>query len=141
VGRRSLDISADIEPGLIPQETGARLVLLAAEALLHAWHASAGPLAFRLTTRFEDDSLVMAWAPSPDAAAQSGDRVAFDLIHGYARQLRGRLEEGPTQGFLQVRAPLPRPEPEAANDTAPLATPQGPKFFRILDRTERGVAS
>ena len=138
-GRRSLDIVADIEPGLIPQETGARLVLLAAEALLHAWHAVPGALAFHLTLRFEAGAVVLAWSPAPQADSDSG--VSRDLIGGYVRQLKALLEPGPGTASLQARAPLPRPAPDAANDAAPVRSGQGLKFFRILDRTERGVAS
>jgi two-component sensor histidine kinase len=139
VVRRSLNIVADIEPGLIPQETGARLVLLAAEALLHACHAVSGPLEFHLAVRFEDGCVVLAWSPAPEAPPDA--RVALDLIHGYVRQLRAELEPGPRPGILQARTPLPRPPPAPANDTAPVGSSQGPKLFRILDRTERGVAS
>ena len=138
-GRRSLDIDADIEPGLIPQETGARLALLAAEALLQACHAVAGPLAFHLTVRFEADAVVLAWSPAPEADA--GARITNDLIHGYVRQLRAQLEPAPGPDAVQARTPLPQPRPAAANDAAPVTPGQGPKFFRILDRTERGVAS
>jgi HAMP domain-containing protein len=137
--RRALDIAADIEPGLIPQETGARLVALAAEALLHACHAVPGPLAFHLTVRFEDGAVVLAWSPAPEAQADA--RVTDDLIHGYVRQLRAKLEPAPRPDVLQARTPLLRPSPAAANDAAEVGASQGPKFFRILDRTERGVAS
>ncbi len=139
VGRRALEIVADIEPGLLPQETGARLVLLAAEALLHACHTVPGPLTFRLELRFEEDSVVLAWSPAPEAASEG--RVTYDLIHGYVRQLRAQLEPAPQPGAIQARTPLPARARPAANDAAPVTSRQGPKFFRILDRTERGVAS
>jgi two-component sensor histidine kinase len=141
VGGRSLDIAADIESGLIPQETGSRLVLLAAEALLHAWRATSGPLAFQLKLRFEEDCVVMTWSPSPEPTSEPGDRVACELIHGYVRQLRAQLEEGESKEVRRARTPLLRGSPAAANDAAPLQTGQGPKFFRILDRTERGFVS
>jgi HAMP domain-containing protein len=138
-GRRALEIVADVEPGLIPQETGARLVLLAAEALLHAYHTVADPLTFRLELRFERDSVILRWSPAPDAG--SDGRITQDLIHGYVRQLRARLEPASEPGAIQARTPLPSRTPPPANDAAPAASGQGPKFFRILDRTERGVAS
>lgn len=138
-GRRSLEIVADVEPGLIPQETGARLVLLAAEALLQSCHAVPDPLTFRLELRFEEDSVVLAWSPAPDAA--SDGRITHDLIHGYVRQLRAQLQPASERGGLQARVPLPPRTLPAANDAAPVTPSQGPKFFRILDRTERGVAS
>jgi hypothetical protein len=139
VMRRSLEIVTDIQPGLLPQETGARLVLLSAEALLHACHVVSGPLAFHLVVRFEEKTVVLAWSPAPDATPDS--QVTHDLIHGYVRQLQAELEPGPRPGVLQARTPLPRPASAPANDTAPVGSGQGPKFFRILDRTERGVAS
>ena len=139
VGRRSLEIVADVEPGLIPQETGARLVLLAAEALLHACHAEPDPLTFRLELRFEEGAVVLGWSPAPDPAFK--ERVTYDLINGYVRQLRARLEPAPGLGGIQARAPLPPYTRAPANDAAPVTPRQGPKFFRILDRTERGVAS
>jgi hypothetical protein len=138
-GARSLEIAADIEPGLIPQETGARLVLLAGEALLQAYHAASGPLAFHLTVRFEADAVVMAWSPAGDATAPSS--VTQDLIHGYVRQLRAQLEPAPHPDAMQARTPLPRRSPAIANDAAPVTSGQSPKFFRILDRTQRGFAS
>lgn len=139
VSRRALEIVAEVEPGLIPQETGARLVLLAAEALLQACHAVPGPLTFRLEVRFEEDAVILAWSPPPEPTA-AGD-IAHDLIHGYVRQLRAQLEPASRPGAIQARAPLPPKTPAAANDAAPTPSSQGPKFFRILDRTERGVAS
>jgi two-component sensor histidine kinase len=139
-GRRSLEIVANIEPGLIPQDTGSRLVLLAAEALLNACHASSGPLVFHLTLRFETGAVVLAWSPAAPQAASDSD-VSHDLMVGYVRQLRALLEPGSGPDDLQARAPLPRPAPDAANDAAPAASGQGSKFFRILDRTQRGVAS
>jgi hypothetical protein len=139
VSRRSLEIVADVEPGLLPQETGGRLVLLAAEALLDACHAVSGPLIFRLELRFEEDCAILGWSPAPDEASHG--RVTYDLINGYVRQLRAQLEPAPELGGIQARAPLPPHRRPAANDAAPAAPSQGPKFFRILDRTERGVAS
>jgi hypothetical protein len=138
-GRRELCIEADIEPGLIPQETGARLALLATEALLQACHAVSGPLAFHLTLRFESGAVVLAWSPAPEVDANA--RISNDLIHGYVRQLRARLEPASGPDVVQARTPLPQPRADAANDAAPVTSGQGPKFFRILDRTERGVAS
>lgn len=138
-GRRALDIVAEIEPGVIPLETGSRLVMLAAEGLLHACHGASGPLAFRLQVRFEDKDVILNWSPAPEAAEDA--RISHDLMQGYVRQLRARLEPGPQPGSIQVRAALPQPAPAAANDTAPVNSSQGPKLFRILDRTERGVAS
>lgn len=138
-GRRALDIVAEIEPGVIPLETGSRLVMLAAEGLLHACHGASGPLAFKLQVRFEDKDVILNWSPAPEAAEDA--RISHDLMQGYVRQLRARLEPGPQPGSIQVRAALPQPAPAAANDTAPVNSSQGPKLFRILDRTERGVAS
>jgi two-component sensor histidine kinase len=139
VGRRALEIVADVEPGLIPQETGARLVLLAAEALLHACHAIPDPLTFRLEVRFEEESVVLAWSPAPDETFDG--RVSHDLIQGYVRQLRAQLEPASRPGAIQARTALPPRERPAANDAAPVTSSQGPKFFHISDRTERGVAS
>lgn len=141
-GRRPLDIAGDIEARSMPLEIGSRLVLLAAETLLHACHASAGPLVFRLTLRFEDSSVVMHLSPPPDqGCASPAAGVCRDLIQGYIRQLHARVEPAPVGSSFRVRAPLPVAQPPAANDTAAAPSSQGPKFFRILDRTERGVAS
>jgi HAMP domain-containing protein len=139
-GRRSLEVVGEIEPRLMPLEVGSRLVLLAAEALLDAYHASSGPLSFHLALRFEDRSVVLALsAPLQPGAIPAG--VSHDLIQGYVRQLRARLEVAQGSGAMLIRVPLPPPAPAAANDTARASSAQGPKFFRILDRTERGVAS
>jgi two-component sensor histidine kinase len=141
-GRRPLDITADIEPRSMPLETGSRLVLLAAETLLHACHASSGALVFRVTLRFDDNFVVMHLSPAPDPECSSpAAGVCRDLIQGYARQLRARVEPAADGSALKVRAPIPGPQPAAANDAAPGPSGQGPKFFRILDRTQRGVAS
>ncbi|MGZ3274097.1 MAG: sensor histidine kinase [Caulobacteraceae bacterium] len=139
VGHSSLEIVAEIAPGLIPLETGSRLVMLATEALLHAARSVPGGLVFHLAVRFEGAAVVLAWSPAPDAASKA--RVSYDLIQGYARQLRAPLEPGAEPGSVQARAALPRPKRAPANDAAPVASGQGPKFFRVLDRTERGVAS
>ena len=126
----------------MPLETGSRLVLLAAETLLHAGHASSGTLVFRITVRFEESSVVMQLSPAPDQLCNSpGAGGCRDLIQGYMRQLRARAEPAPDGSGFRLRAPMPASQPTAANDTAPAASSQGPKFFRILDRTERDVAS
>ena len=138
-GRRSLEIAADIEPGLIPLETGSRLVMLTTEALLQAYHAASGPIAFHLTVRFEAGAMVLAWSPAGEAASASS--VTQDLIHGYVRQLRAQLEPGHDPDSIQARTPLPQRSPPAANDAAPVTSGQSPKFFRILERTQRGFAS
>ncbi len=137
---RPLEVIGEIEPKLMPLETGSRLVLLAAEVLLDAHHASSGPLSFHFAVRFEERAVLLSLPPplQPDAITAGG--VSHDLIQGYVRQLRARLEPQGA-GAMLVRAPLPGPAPAPANDTAAAAAAQGPKFFRILDRTERGVAS
>ncbi len=140
-GRRALELVGDIEPRLMPLETGSRLVLLAAEALLCAWHASSGPLAFRILLRFDGDVLVVTFDPGVDLGQTPGTQVCRDLILGYVRQLRGRLEPFNDSGRMMLRAPVPGRQPAAANDAAPGPSAQGPKFFRILDRTHSEVAS
>jgi hypothetical protein len=126
----------------MPLETGSRLVLVAAEALLHACHATSGPVTFRIVLRFDDSSAVMQLSPAlDDACASPGAGVCRDLIQGYLRQLRARLEPASDGGALRLRAPLPGPQPPAANDAAPAPSGQDTKFFRVLDRTERDVAS
>jgi two-component sensor histidine kinase len=148
-GRRELQIVGNIEPGLLPLETGSRLVFLTAEALLHACHACPGPLVFRLGLRFEEGAVTIVLQPAVETAEVSAaSRVCSDLFHGYVRQLHGRLEALPG-GATQVRVPLARARPAAANDgergrRAPDSnghSNQDSKFFRILDRTERWVAS
>ena len=144
VSRRSLEIVADVEPGLLPQETGWRLVLLAAEALLDACHAVPGPLIFRLELRFDEDCAILGWSPAPDEASHG--RVTYDLINGYVRQLRAQLEPAPELGGIQARAPLPQRTQKTRRQRRGNRLHRGrrdPKFFRILpkDRTERGVAS
>lgn len=145
-GDRGLDIVCDIEPCMMPLETGSRLVILTAETLLHALHTSSGPVAFHIGLRFEDDGVILTVSPPLDLEAASPDaRVCRDLIQGYVRQLRGRLETTADGSSLVLRAPLrgpvQEPLPAPANDHAPRTPRQGPKFFRILERTERGFAS
>lgn len=140
--RGALDITADVEARPIPLETGARLALLAAETLLHASHAASGPLVFRIFLRIEDSSVVLGLSPAPDrGCATPAAGVCHDLAQGYLRQLRARLEPAPDGAGLRLRAPLPTRAPSPANDVAPGPSGQGPKFFRVLDRTEREVAS
>lgn len=141
-GRRPLDIAADVEPRMMPLETGSRLALVAAETLLHACHATTGPLMFRIAVRFDESSVSMHLAPPPEpGCASPAAGVCRDLIQGYVRQLQARIEPAADGASLRLRAPLPRAHPAAANDAAPAGSGQGPKFFRILDRTERDVAS
>lgn len=141
-GEQPLEIVGDIEPRLIPLETGSRLVILAAEALLHARHASTEPLAFRIALRFEDGAAILTLSPPLDLECPTAAcRVCRDLIRGYVRQLRARLETARDGSGLVVRAPLRMSSPAPANDAAPGPEGQGPKFFRILERTQHGLAS
>ena len=140
-GRWRLEIVTDIEPRLLSLETGSRLALLTTEVLLHACHATDGPLLFRIVLRFEEEAVVLMLSPAPDPEVRTPAAVVCrELIQGYVRQLRARVEAGP-DGALRLRAPVPRPRPRAANDSAPAPVGQGPKFFRILERTHSGVAS
>jgi hypothetical protein len=149
-GVRPLDIVTDIEPRLLPLETGSRLVLVAAEALLHACHACTGPLVFRIALFVQDGVVALTLSPSLGEGGRiPGPHVSRDLFHGYVRQLRGRLDLDQARDEMTLRAPLPGRPPVAANDAVPAppwpaARPglgQGPKFFRVPDRTPDGVAS
>jgi hypothetical protein len=141
-GGRSLEILADIQPRLMPLETGSRLVLLTAEALLYADYASRGSLTFRMALRFEEGAAVLTFSPPLDAAGASPEaQTSLDLIQGYLRQLKARLEPAPAGAEAVVRAPVADVQPAASNDAGPAPSGQGPKFFRILDRTHSEVAS
>ncbi len=148
-GGRGLDIVLDIEPETMPLDTGSRLVLIAAEALICAYRASDdGPLACRLMVRFEGDgvTLTLTAPDEPDAFCNMPDRVPRDLIDGYVRQLRGRLVAEPGSGALSVQAPLAAGRQRstaapAAPAPAPAGATQGLKFFRNLDRTHGDVTS
>ena len=141
-GRRTLDIVTEIEPCLLPLEMGSRLVLAAAEALLHACHSSTGPLTFRLRLRITDGAVVLALSPPLDASVQTpGAMVCRDLFHGYVRQLRAQLETAPDKSEILLRTPLPGPRSLPANDAIPASSRQSPKLFRVLHRTPDGVAS
>jgi two-component sensor histidine kinase len=137
---RTLSIVADIEPFILSLDAGSRLVLAAAEAMICAFRAAAPhTLHGRLTVRRQEDgvSLTLTVQDQPDAFADAADRVSRNLINGYVRQLRGRLQADPGSGSLSLFAPMSLQDagPEASNAT------QSPKFFRILDRTHSGVAS
>jgi two-component sensor histidine kinase len=141
-GRRRLDIVTDIEPCLLPLEMGSRLVLAAAEALLHACHSSTGPLTFGIRLRISDGAVVLALSPPLDAAGQTPSaQVCRDLFHGYVRQLRARLETPTDKAETVLRTPLPSAKSAPANDAIPAPSRQNPKFFRVLHRTSDGVAS
>ena len=144
---RGLDIEADIEPIILPLDTGSRLVLIAADALICAFRASgAGPLSCRLSVRLADDAVIMPLSTpgEPDAFPGRSDRIALDLIEGYVRQLRGEMRAEAGAGLLSVRAPLAsaRSPAPATDGDAPAATPaHGLQFFRMSDRTHGGLAS
>ncbi len=143
-GQRALNLIMEIEPGIMPLETGSRLVLAAAEAVLCAFRASdEASVTCRLTLSFEDECvrLTLNATGAPEAFTACPDRVSRDLIDGYVRQLRGRLRADPGSGELCIFAPLATqlPPPPAVVERAGGA--QGMKFFRVFDRTHGGVAS
>jgi two-component sensor histidine kinase len=143
-GRRVLTLITDIEPGIMPLETGSRLVLAAAEAVLCAFRASdEGVVTCRLTVSFEDECvrLTLSTAGAPDAFTACPDRVSRDLIDGYVRQLRGRLRADAGSGELCIFAPLIAQLPPPPAVAHPASGAQGMKFFRVLDRTQGGLAS
>ena len=147
-GGRGLSVMLDIEPQAMPLDTGSRLVLIAAEALICAYRASDNrPLACSLAVRFEGDGVTLTLtAPNePDVFCGLPDRLPRDLIDGYVRQLRGRLVAEPGSGAFSVQAPLEagRQRSTAASGQAPAPSgaTQGLKFFRNLDRTHSHVTS
>ena len=143
-GRNALNLVLDVEAGVIPLETGSRLVLAAAEALLCAFRASdADPMICRLEVCFEDDCvrLTLRTPGAPDAFIDCPDRVSRDLLDGYVRQLRGRLRADPGSGELCIFAPLTIRFPSVRDAGEPASSTQGLKFFRVFDRTHGGVAS
>jgi hypothetical protein len=148
-GRRALVLSSDIEARIMPLETGSRLVLIAAEAILCAFRAcpDANPLTCHMAVSFNPDGVEMKLSvPGQPGAFDCGpEHISRGLIDGYVRQMRGRLRAEPGAGELSVSAPCgaartghgPRAnDPESGGDVA-----QDPKFFRVLDRTHDTVAS
>ncbi len=143
--RRGLALTTDIEAHVLPLDTGSRLTMIAAEALVCAFRSTrSNPLACHLKLTFNVDGVEMTLtvADEPDAFICGPDQISRDLIDGYIRQMRGRLNVLEGTGQLTVSAPchLPRHEAEQAPADAPSST-QTPKFFRVLDRTHRSVAS
>jgi signal transduction histidine kinase len=141
---RSLSLSTDIESGDLPLETGSRLVLVAAEALICAFRSTdQDPLACRLSLGFTPEGLrlTLTCPEVGDGFVDCPDRVSRDLIDGYVRQLRGRLDYPSGGGSLSIvvppSAPQPQPIPAAAEapDSPASQTAQGLKFFRLFDRT------
>jgi two-component sensor histidine kinase len=143
-GRRTLSLVLDVEPGFIPHQTGSRLVLAAAEALLCAFRASNDdPMVCRLEVQFEGECVRMTLhtPDAPDGFTAFPDRVSRDLLDGYVRQLRGELSANPGAGQLCILAPLSIRFPPGTDANEPASCTQGLKFFRVFDRTPGGVAS
>jgi two-component sensor histidine kinase len=140
--RRNVDFVLDVEPFVMPLETGSRLVMVAVEALLCAFRSSTGPMQFTLTVRQEPDGVMLRLAaPGHPDIFVNGERVSRDLIDGYVRQLRGRLEVAKGSATLVVRAPLSLMLAPAITTDDAAAPTQGLRFFRVLDRTHGSVAS
>jgi signal transduction histidine kinase len=143
-GRRALNLITEIEPGIMPLETGSRLVLAAAEGVLCAFRASDdASITCRMTVAFEDECvrLTLSAPGAPDAFSACPDRVSRDLIDGYVRQLRGRLRADPGSGEMCIFAPVAAQLPPPPVVNAPASSAQGLKFFRVFDRTQGGLAS
>jgi hypothetical protein len=148
-GRHGLVLSSDIEPRILPLETGSRLVLIGAEAIICAFRASqTNPLLCHLTVGFGSETvdLKLTVVGEPDAFSCGPDQISRDLIDGYVRQVRGRLHTPSGGAELSVSAPCPAPRPEhLAVDQEGTPTrgdpTQAPKFFRLLDRTHSDLAS
>jgi two-component sensor histidine kinase len=143
--RRGLALTTEIEARVLPLDTGSRLAMIAAEALICAYRSTkSNPLACHLRLAFNLDGVEMTLtvADEPHAFVCGPDQISRDLIGGYVRQMRGRLSVPEGLGQLTVAAPCHQPRHGDA-DPAPDAgdAPQAPKFFRVLDRTHRNVAS
>jgi len=141
-GRRNVEFVLDVEPFTLSSETGSRLAMVAAEALLCTLHGTADPVQFTLTVRQEPQGVMLRLgAPGHPDVFCEGERVSHDLIDGYVRQLRGRLETPEGSAALVLHAPMSVRPPDAdeSEETAPGA--QGMRFFRVLDRTHGHVAS
>ncbi len=109
-GRRRMSLTTDIAPIALPLETGSRLALIAAEAILCAFRARAdGSLLCNLTLGPDPDGVRMTLVTPNDPTAfhVAPGRVCHDLIGGYVRQAHGRLICEPGCGLLAIVAPLP----------------------------------
>jgi hypothetical protein len=145
-GKRGLSLECDIEPRVLPLEVGSRLVAIAAEALICAFRSSDSPvLPCRLTVGFVGEIVTMAVSAPGKPLACGPAMISSDLIDGYVRQMRGRLEISETLGRLTVTADCPAMALLAAEPSAELADGLGPmqhpKFFKVSGRTHDGLES
>lgn len=140
--RRRVDFALDVQSFSLPLETGSRLVMVAVEALLCAYRSTSGPLKFVITVRSEGDTVVLRLAaPGHPDAFSEGELVSRDLIDGYVRQMRGRLECEPGAALMTVRAPISLLHVAAAPAPEAPRSAQGMRFFRVFDRTPDELAS
>jgi two-component sensor histidine kinase len=105
---RGLDLQVRVDERQLPMELAAPLLLIATEAVMHAYRTSgADPLVCRISLADGPGQSIVLSLELPQAGAGlDGPRtIARDLIQGYVRQLRGRLEIQDASRVV-VQAPL-----------------------------------
>ena len=113
--RQSVELDLDLQPVTVSTDRAVPLALFATETIVNTFkHALGGPEGGRLRVelRRHDADLTLCientLAPGASDAPEEGRGVGSQLIEGFARQLRGRVEveRGPGSYRVSLHAPV-----------------------------------
>ncbi|MGZ8363231.1 MAG: sensor histidine kinase [Caulobacteraceae bacterium] len=102
-----IDLSLDIEDRRVPLDIATPMALIATEAVLKVRGAQgdAAAVAIRLKIHGEGERLLFTLDADRQVLTDPPD-LSLSLIHGYARQVRGRLDLKSGPGRISLEAPM-----------------------------------
>lgn len=106
-GPRRLDLRITVEDRVLPLEYASSLVLIANEAVIHAYRRAGPPVMLcevDVRVGVAESIILQLHIPDQDTAFDGPETMSKDLIRSYVRQLRGSLDISPNSR-LTVQAP------------------------------------